>query len=61
MQLAVNIAVLDGLRRAGIDIPFPQRVVRVASLPPGAGPQTPPGGGSDSQPSVGDRSATGGA
>jgi small-conductance mechanosensitive channel len=31
----INIAILEGLRKAGIDIPYPQRVVRVESLPPG--------------------------
>jgi small-conductance mechanosensitive channel len=35
----VNIRVLQGLRAANIEIPYPQRVVHVASLPasPGAG------------------------
>lgn len=31
----INIAILDGLRKAGIDIPYPQRVLRVESLPLG--------------------------
>ncbi|GAA4342625.1 mechanosensitive ion channel [Variovorax defluvii] len=31
----INVAVLEGLRSAGIDIPYPQRVLRVESLPPG--------------------------
>lgn len=31
----INIAILEGLRAAGIDIPYPQRVLRVESLPPG--------------------------
>jgi small-conductance mechanosensitive channel len=31
----INIAILDGLRAAGIEIPYPQRVLRVESLPPG--------------------------
>jgi small-conductance mechanosensitive channel len=42
----INIAILEGLRAAGIDIPYPQRVVRVASLPEGlvaAAPSTPRG------------------
>ncbi|RYF72608.1 MAG: mechanosensitive ion channel [Comamonadaceae bacterium] len=38
LRSAINIAVLDGLRLAGIDIPYPQRVVRVESLPPAASP-----------------------
>ncbi|MDM0058077.1 mechanosensitive ion channel family protein [Variovorax fucosicus] len=33
LRSAINIAILDGLRSAGIDIPYPQRVVRVESLP----------------------------
>lgn len=33
LRSAVNIAVLEGLRSAGIDIPYPQRVLRVESLP----------------------------
>lgn len=31
----INIAILEGLRKAGIDIPYPQRVLRVESLPLG--------------------------
>ena len=31
----INIAILEGLRAAGIDIPYPQRVLRIESLPPG--------------------------
>jgi small-conductance mechanosensitive channel len=31
----VNVAILQGLRQAGIDIPYPQRVLRVESLPSG--------------------------
>lgn len=45
----INIAILHGLRAAGIDIPFPQRVVHLpAQVPPGAtaaapaAPVTPP-------------------
>ncbi len=39
VRSAINIAMLEGLRVAHIDIPFPQRVVRVESLPtaPSAG------------------------
>jgi len=33
VRSAINIAILDGLRQAGIDIPFPQRVLRIESLP----------------------------
>lgn len=33
VRSAINIAILEGLRAARIDIPFPQRVVHVASLP----------------------------
>ncbi|MGJ7497641.1 mechanosensitive ion channel family protein [Variovorax sp. RT4R15] len=33
LRSAINIAILEGLRSAGIDIPYPQRVVRVESLP----------------------------
>ncbi len=32
----INIAILEGLRAAGVEIPYPQRVLRVESLPPGA-------------------------
>ena len=35
VRSAINIAILEGLRGAGIDIPYPQRVVRVESLPAG--------------------------
>jgi len=38
LRSAINIAILDGLRGAGIDIPYPQRVVRVESLPVGVAP-----------------------
>jgi small-conductance mechanosensitive channel len=38
VRSAINIAILEGLRGAGIDIPYPQRVVRVESLPPGIAP-----------------------
>lgn len=31
----INIAILEGLRKANIDIPYPQRVLRVESLPSG--------------------------
>jgi small-conductance mechanosensitive channel len=31
----INVAILEGLRRAKIDIPYPQRVLRVESLPTG--------------------------
>jgi small-conductance mechanosensitive channel len=33
VRSAINVAVLEGLRAAGVDIPYPQRVVRVESLP----------------------------
>ncbi|RZL67450.1 MAG: mechanosensitive ion channel [Variovorax sp.] len=39
VRSAINTAILEGLRAAGIDIPFPQRVVRVESLPANALPQ----------------------
>ncbi|MGJ7579526.1 mechanosensitive ion channel family protein [Variovorax sp. RHLX14] len=35
VRSAINIAILQGLRAAGVDIPYPQRVLRVASLPEG--------------------------
>jgi small-conductance mechanosensitive channel len=35
LRSAINIAILEGLRKAEIDIPFPQRVLRVESLPAG--------------------------
>jgi len=35
VRSAINIAILEGLRSAGVDIPYPQRVLRVESLPPG--------------------------
>ncbi len=38
----INIAILEGLRAAGIDIPYPQRVLRVESLPPGLLPAAQP-------------------
>jgi small-conductance mechanosensitive channel len=44
LRSAINIAILEGLRAAGIDIPYPQRVLRVASLPEGfqQAPAAPP-------------------
>ena len=42
VRSAINIAMLDGLRAAGIVIPSPQRVVRVESLPPAALPDALP-------------------
>lgn len=44
LRSAINIAILEGLRAAGIDIPYPQRVLRVASLPEGfqQAPTAPP-------------------
>ena len=33
VRSAINIAILEGLRAAHIDIPYPQRVVQVTSLP----------------------------
>lgn len=38
VRSAINIAILEGLRAAHIDIPYPQRVLRVESLPPGVMP-----------------------
>lgn len=39
LRSAINIAILEGLRAEGIDIPYPQRVVRLqAEGPPPAGP-----------------------
>jgi len=38
LRSAINIAILEGLRSAGITIANPQRVVRVASLPSDASP-----------------------
>ena len=35
VRSAINVAILEGLRAAGVDIPYPQRVLRVASLPDG--------------------------
>ncbi|PZQ63759.1 MAG: mechanosensitive ion channel protein, partial [Variovorax paradoxus] len=35
LRSAINIAILEGLRAANIEIPYPQRVVRVESLPEG--------------------------
>jgi len=42
LRSAINVAVLEGLRSAGIVIPNPQRVVRVESLPAGAFPDPSP-------------------
>jgi small-conductance mechanosensitive channel len=36
----VNLAVLRSLRESGIDIPYPQRVLHVKSLPPGFSPSS---------------------
>ncbi len=33
VRSAINIAILEGLRAAGVDIPYPQRVLRIDSLP----------------------------
>lgn len=38
LRSAINVAILEGLRRAGIEIPYPQRMVRVESLPVGTSP-----------------------
>ncbi|MDM0022991.1 mechanosensitive ion channel family protein [Variovorax saccharolyticus] len=38
LRSAVNVAILAELRRAGIEIPYPQRVVRVESLPTDTSP-----------------------
>jgi len=35
LRSAINVAILQGLRAAGIDIPYPQRVLRIESLPEG--------------------------
>ncbi|VTU26450.1 Potassium efflux system KefA precursor [Variovorax sp. PBL-H6] len=35
LRSAINIAILEGMRKAKIDIPYPQRVLRVESLPTG--------------------------
>lgn len=35
LRSAINIALLEGLRAARIDIPYPQRVVRIESMPDG--------------------------
>ena len=42
VRSAINIAILAGLRQAGIDIPYPQRVLRIDSLPEGLLPGAPP-------------------
>ncbi|VWX62747.1 Mechanosensitive ion channel [Burkholderiales bacterium 8X] len=34
VKSAINIAILEGLRAARIDIPYPQRVLRIESMPP---------------------------
>ena len=39
LRSAINIAVLQGLRKAGIDIPYPQRVLRIETLPEGFSPK----------------------
>jgi small-conductance mechanosensitive channel len=41
VRSAINIAILEGLRAARIDIPYPQRVLRVASLPDALSPPAP--------------------
>jgi small-conductance mechanosensitive channel len=41
LRSAINIAILDGLREAHIDIPNPQRVLRIESLPPGVSAAAP--------------------
>jgi small-conductance mechanosensitive channel len=38
----VNLRILKSLRAAGIDIPYPQRVVRLVAPPPPAAPPPPP-------------------
>jgi small-conductance mechanosensitive channel len=38
VRSAINVAILEGLRAAKIDIPYPQQVLRVASLPSGLAP-----------------------
>ncbi|RZI73256.1 MAG: mechanosensitive ion channel [Variovorax sp.] len=38
LRSAINIAILEGLRAADIDIPYPQRVLRVESLPANVSP-----------------------
>ena len=40
VRSAINIAILEALRRAGIDIPYPQRVLRIDSLPDSLLPAT---------------------
>lgn len=35
VRSAINVAILEGLRAANIDIPYPQRVLRVESVPEG--------------------------
>jgi small-conductance mechanosensitive channel len=34
LRSEINIAILEGLREAGIAVAYPQRVVRIDSLPP---------------------------
>ncbi|WCM94859.1 mechanosensitive ion channel [Acidovorax sp. NCPPB 2350] len=41
LRSAINIAILEGLRAEGIDIPYPQRVVRLQAEPGGAPPAGP--------------------
>ena len=45
VRSAINIALLEGLRAAGVDIPYPQRVLRVMSLPDGLVPAAPSASG----------------
>jgi len=34
LKSAINIRMLEGLRAAAIDIPYPQRVVHLRAIPP---------------------------
>lgn len=38
VRSAINVAILEGLRGAGIAIPYPQSVLHLESLPPGTSP-----------------------
>lgn len=40
VRSAINVAILEALRAASIDIPYPQRVVRVESLPNNGSPMS---------------------